>query len=112
MAAIFGKYIYGIKNPRIGLLNIGEENAKGNDLAKETFTLLSNSHLNFVGNVEGREIFDNKADVVVCEGFVGNVMLKFAEGLAINLLSTIKAEAMKSFWSKLDWACVNQQWKS
>ena len=101
MAAVFGKYIYGIKNPRIGLLNIGEESAKGNDLVKETFTLLSNSHLNFVGNVEGREIFDNKADAVVCEGFVGNVMLKFAEGLAINLLSTIKAEAMKSFWSKL-----------
>ncbi len=101
MAAVFSKYIYGIENPKIGLLNIGEEDAKGNDLAKETFALLSSSHLNFVGNVEGREIFDNKADVVVCEGFVGNVMLKFAEGIAMSLLSTIKAEAMKSFWSRL-----------
>ncbi|MEP9412455.1 MAG: phosphate acyltransferase PlsX [Candidatus Brocadia sp.] len=101
MAAIFSKYIFGIKNPRVGLLNIGEEDAKGNDLAKETFTLLSNSDLNFVGNVEGREIFDGKADIVVCEGFVGNVLLKFGEGLSMSLLSTIKAEAMKGFWTKL-----------
>ncbi|NUO07379.1 MAG: phosphate acyltransferase PlsX [Candidatus Brocadia sp.] len=101
MAAIFCKYIFGIKDPKVGLLNIGEEDAKGNDLAKETFALLANSHLNFVGNVEGCEIFDGKADIVVCEGFVGNVMLKFGEGLSMSLLSTIKAEAMKSFWTKL-----------
>lgn len=101
MSTIYSKGIFGLKAPRVGLLNIGEEDAKGNDLAKETFALLSNSPLNFVGNVEGREIFDGKADIVVCEGFVGNVMLKFAEGLATGLLSTIKAEAMKSFWSKL-----------
>lgn len=101
MATIFSKYIFGIKNPRVGLLNIGEEDAKGNDLARETFTLLSNSHLNFVGNIEGREIFDGKADIVICEGFVGNVLLKFGEGLSMSLLSAIKAEAMKSFWTKL-----------
>lgn len=101
MSAIYSKCILGLKVPRVGLLNIGEEDAKGNDLAKETFALLSNSSLNFVGNIEGREIFDGKADIVVCDGFVGNVMLKFAEGLATGLLSTIKAEAMKSFWSKL-----------
>lgn len=100
MAAIYSEYIYGVKNPRVGLLNIGEEDAKGNELAKETFALLSGSHLNFVGNVEGREIFDGKADVVVCEGFVGNVILKFGEGLAMGLLSTIKEEATKSFWAK------------
>ncbi len=101
MASIYSKYILGIENPKIGILNIGEEDAKGNDLVKESFALLSSSHLNFVGNVEGREIFDNKADVVVCEGFVGNILLKFAEGLAMNLLATIKDEAMKSFWTKL-----------
>jgi glycerol-3-phosphate acyltransferase PlsX len=106
MAAVFIKYIFGIDDPKIGLLNIGEENAKGNDLAKETFLLFSNSSLNFVGNVEGREIFDSKADIVVCEGFVGNVMLKFAEGLSMSLLSTIKSEAMKTLWSKLGlWLC-------
>jgi Fatty acid/phospholipid biosynthesis enzyme len=101
MSTIFSKYISRVQYPRVGLLNIGEEDAKGNDLAKETFALFSNSQLTFVGNVEGREIFDGKADIVVCEGFVGNVMLKFAEGLATGLLSTIKAEAMKGFWSKL-----------
>lgn len=106
MATVLSKYMFGIEKPRVGLLNIGEENAKGNDLAKETFALLTGSGLNFVGNVEGREIFDNKADVVVCEGFVGNVLLKFAEGLALNFLSTIKAGAMKSFWSKMGlWLC-------
>lgn len=106
MAAVFIKYIFGIDDPKIGLLNIGEENAKGNDLAKETFLLFSNSSLNFVGNVEGREVFDSKADIVVCEGFVGNVMLKFAEGLSMSLLSTIKSEAMKTLWSKLGlWLC-------
>ncbi len=101
MAAVCSKYIYDVKNPRVGLLNIGEEDAKGNDLAKETFALFSNSHVNFVGNVEGREIFDGKADVVVCEGFVGNVILKFGEGLAMSLLSAIKEEATKSFWAKV-----------
>ncbi len=101
MASVLSKYMFGIGNPKIGLLNIGEEDAKGNDLAKETFALLSGSGVNFVGNVEGREIFDSKADIVVCDGFVGNVLLKFAEGLAVSFLSTIKAGAMKSFWSKI-----------
>ncbi|HHT9110059.1 MAG TPA: phosphate acyltransferase PlsX [Candidatus Brocadiaceae bacterium] len=101
MATVYSKYVFGITNPRIGLLNIGEEDAKGNDLAKETFALLSNSQVNFMGNVEGREIFDGKADIVVCDGFVGNVLVKFAEGLAMSLLSTIKSEAMKSFQAKI-----------
>ena len=106
MATVYSKYNFGIENPRVGLLNIGEEDAKGNDLAKETFTLLSNSQLNFVGNVEGREIFESKADIVVCEGFVGNVMLKFAQGLSMSLLSTIKTESMKNFFTKLGmWLC-------
>lgn len=106
MATVISEYAYGVKKPRVGLLNIGEEDAKGNEFAKEAFLLLSNSNLNFVGNVEGREIFDNKADIVLCEGFVGNVILKFAEGLAISLLSTIKDEAMKGFWTKVGlWLC-------
>lgn len=106
MATVISECAYNIKNPRVGLLNIGEEDAKGNEFTKEAFLLLSNSSLNFVGNVEGREIFDDKADIVLCEGFVGNVILKFAEGLAMCLLSTIKTEAMKGFWSKVGlWLC-------
>jgi len=101
MASTVCKYLMNIENPTVGLLNIGEEDAKGNDLVRETFSLLANSPLNFVGNVESREIFDGKAHVVVCEGFVGNVILKFAEGISKSLLMTIKTEAMNSFWTKL-----------
>ncbi|GJQ50205.1 phosphate acyltransferase [Candidatus Kuenenia stuttgartiensis] len=101
MASTVCKHLMNIENPKVGLLNIGEEDAKGNDLVRETFSLLSNAHLNFIGNIESREIFDGKADVVVCEGFVGNVILKFAEGMAKNLLTTIKAESMNRFWAKL-----------
>lgn len=101
MASTVCKHLMNRENPKVGLLNIGEEDAKGNDLVRETFSLLSNSHLNFIGNIESREIFDGKADVVVCEGFVGNVILKFAEGMAKNLLTTIKAESMNRFWAKL-----------
>jgi len=101
MASVFCKYILNIEKPRVGLLNIGEEDVKGNDLVKEAFKLLSNSPLNFLGNAEGRDFFDGKFDIVVCEGFVGNVLLKFAEGLAMSLLSAFVSEAEKNFWTKL-----------
>jgi len=72
----------GIENPRVGLLNVGEEEGKGNLLAQATYPLLKeNKHINFVGNVEGRDILVDKADVMVCEGFTGNVILKLAETL-------------------------------
>ena len=106
MASVFSKYILNIKEPRVGLLNIGEEDVKGNDLVKETFTLLSKSSLNFVGNAEGRDIFDGKLDIVVCEGFVGNILLKFAEGLTISLLTALASEAKKNILTKLGlWLC-------
>lgn len=96
MASVFCKYILNIEKPKVGLLNIGEEDAKGNDLVKEAYTLLSNSHLNFIGNAEGRDVFDGNFDIVVCEGFIGNVLLKFAEGLSISLLSALVSEAKKN----------------
>lgn len=95
MASVFCKYILGVEKPRVGLLNIGEEDAKGNDLVKEAYNLLLHSSLNFIGNVEGREIFKGEADIVVCEGFVGNVLLKFAEGITESLLTAFELEAMK-----------------
>jgi len=101
MATIFSKYVLNVNDPKVGLLNIGEEDIKGNDLVKESFALLANSDLKFIGNIEGREIFDGKADIVVCEGFVGNVIIKFTEGLSKSLLTTIKTETMSSFWSRL-----------
>lgn len=82
LGSLYSKYVYGIENPRIALLNLGEEEGKGNLLAQATYPLLKeNEQLHFVGNVEGRDLFLNKADVLVCEGFVGNVVLKMAESI-------------------------------
>jgi phosphate acyltransferase len=82
LGSLYAKHILGIENPRIALLNIGEEEGKGNLLAQSTYPLLKeNSQINFVGNVEGRDILLDKADVMVCDGFTGNVILKMAESL-------------------------------
>ena len=93
MGSIYVEHVFGKKNPRVGLLNIGEEETKGNEQAKETYQLLKNaSNINFIGNAEGRDITAGKCDVVVCDGFVGNVVLKFAEGLASTIFKMIKEE--------------------
>ncbi len=101
MASALREKLMGEESPRVALLNIGEEDAKGNELVKETCALLSKADINFVGNVEGNEIFDGGCDVVVCEGFVGNNVLKTAEGLADAMFRLIKKEASKSIWSKI-----------
>ena len=103
MGAIYAEYVFGIKNPKVGLLNIGEEETKGNEQAKETYALLKELHtINFGGNAEGRDIPKGNFDVVICDGFVGNVVLKFAEGLAKTIMKLIK-EAVKDggFLAKL-----------
>lgn len=82
LGSLYAKYISGINNPRVALINIGEEEGKGNLLAQATYPLLKeNSSINFIGNVEGRDIFKDKADVMVCEGFTGNIILKLAESI-------------------------------
>ena len=82
LGSLYAKYILGIEKPRVGLINIGEEEGKGNVLAQTTYPLLKeNNQINFIGNVEGRDIFLDHADVLVCEGFTGNVILKLAESL-------------------------------
>ena len=80
LGSLFAENVYNIKNPKVGLLNIGEERGKGNLLTQATYRLLEdNDDINFIGNVEGRDLFNDKADVVVCDGFTGNVVLKLAE---------------------------------
>jgi len=79
MGSIFYQKMIGKENPRVGLLNIGEENSKGNEVSQKTYRLLKSSKLNFIGNIEGNEILKGKVDVVLCDGFVGNIILKFAE---------------------------------
>jgi glycerol-3-phosphate acyltransferase PlsX len=82
MGSVFAQTILGIENPKVGLMNVGEEEGKGNILCQATYPLLKeNKHINFVGNLEGRDVFIDKADVMVCEGFTGNIILKLAESL-------------------------------
>lgn len=82
LGSLYAQYISGITNPRVGLINIGEEEGKGNLLAQAAYPILrSNSAINFIGNIEGRDIFKDKADVMVCEGFTGNIILKMAESI-------------------------------
>lgn len=96
MGSIYAKNIYGKKSPKVGLLNIGEESTKGNEQAQSTYPILENMHtINFGGNAEGRDIPAGNFDVVVCDGFVGNVVLKFAEGLATALVKLAK-DAIKN----------------
>ncbi|WP_293660878.1 phosphate acyltransferase PlsX [uncultured Phascolarctobacterium sp.] len=91
MGSVYAELMLKIKNPRVGLLNIGEEETKGNEQALATYPLLkAEEHINFVGNVEGRDINKGTVDVVVCDGFVGNVVLKFAEGLASAIMKLMK----------------------
>ena len=97
----YAEEILGIKNPRVGILSIGEEEGKGNELVKEAYPLLKETRLNFLGNAEGRDIFNGNFDVVVCDGFVGNVVLKASESLGFAILKMIKDEVNRSFLAKL-----------
>lgn len=96
MASIFGKSFLNMQNPTVGLLNIGSEDKKGSILYKDTFNLLkADATLNFYGNVEGRDVPKGKVDIVVCDGFVGNIVLKLMEGLSSVLINQIKENLMK-----------------
>ena len=101
MGQVFSKTMLGVANPRIGLLANGEEEGKGNNLVRETFPLLAESGLNFIGNVEGKELFGGMADVVVTDGFTGNVMLKSTEAVAKLIIDVLKEELMSSFRTKI-----------
>jgi len=95
MGSMYFRLAFGIESPRVGLLSIGEEETKGNELTREAFQLMKNLPLNFVGNVEGRDLYNGKVDVIVADGFVGNVALKISEGVA-NLVRTTLKESLKA----------------
>lgn len=90
LGAAFAQTYMGIPNPRIGLLSVGAEAAKGNRQVQESYQLFQDSHLNFVGNVEGMDFFTNKADVIICDGFVGNILVKFTEGMGGALADFVR----------------------
>ncbi|MDD6492031.1 MAG: phosphate acyltransferase, partial [Firmicutes bacterium] len=102
MGSIYMENVIGVKNPRVAIVNIGAEEEKGNALVKETFPLLKEcKDINFVGSIEAREIPHGGADVIVCEAFVGNVILKLYEGLSATLISVIKGGLMSTTKSKI-----------
>lgn len=111
MGSVVVQALDGIDRPRVGLLNIGEEEIKGNELIKQTDELLKASGLNYIGYVEGDGIFKGQADVVVCDGFVGNVALKAAEGVAKLMSDVIKTEVNRSWYSKLIGALAFPIWR-
>ena len=98
LGSLYSKFFFKINAPKVALLNIGEESSKGNDLAKNTFKkLIAFEDINFVGNIEGKDLLKGDTDVVVCDGFVGNVMLKTVEGVALAIFGIMK-EQMKKDW--------------
>lgn len=101
MGSMYTEYVYGIENPRVGLLNIGSEEDKGNLLTKSTYqSMVDNSDFNFIGNVEGNELFSDKSDVVICDGFTGNVVLKQAESFYYLMK---KAEVNSPFFEQFNY---------
>lgn len=101
MGSIYAQKVLQIDNPRLGLLSNGEEAGKGNQLIQETYPLLEASTLNFIGNVEGKELFGGEADVVVMDGFTGNILLKSSEAVAKLLIDSLREELMSSFRTKV-----------
>lgn len=101
MGSVYAEKVLDIHRPRVGLLNIGEEENKGNELVLAAYKLLKNAPVNFIGNVEGRDVFSGQIDVIVCDGFVGNVVLKFGEGLVGALKTMIQEELKNSRLAKL-----------
>ena len=101
MGSVYAEKMRGIKNPKVGLLNNGEEPGKGNELMKATFPLLEDCGINFIGNVEAKDVFANKADVVVTDGFTGNMLLKSSEATAKLLTGILKEGLMSSFPGKI-----------
>ena len=96
MGSVYSREILGYQRPRVGLLNVGTEEVKGNDLTQEAFKLCKQIDLNFIGNVEGHDLFENRVDVVVCDGFVGNIVLKTCESLALGIFGWLRRELKSS----------------
>ena len=112
MGDIYSRAIFGIRRPRVGLLSIGEEDTKGNELTKEAFKALKLAPINFIGNVEGRDIFKGDVDVIVCDGFTGNVALKLSEGLIEAIRAMLGQELKRTFTAKLGYLMSQQAFRA
>lgn len=111
MGQVFMENVLGLSEPRIGLMSIGEERIKGNDLTKEAFARLQRAPLNFIGNVEGKDVYSGRADVIVCDGFTGNVALKVSEGVIETFFNMARNEVMKNIFSKIGYFLMKRNVK-
>ena len=112
MGEIYYRAIFGTRRPKVALLSIGEEEMKGNELTREAHARLKHSTLNFVGNVEGREIFGGAVDVIVCDGFIGNVALKISEGVAQHIVALLKDALQSTLSSQVGYVLSRKAYKS
>jgi glycerol-3-phosphate acyltransferase PlsX len=100
MGSVYSRHVLGYKTPTVGLISLGEEDVKGNEMTKEVFKMLKKSSLNFVGNIEGRHLFEDPVEVVVCDGFVGNVILKTCESISVAIFKWLKHELTRTSMRK------------
>ena len=111
MGTVYAKKVLGIENPRVGLLSIGEEAIKGNDLTRDAYQLLSDSRIQFIGNLEARELYGGDADVIVCDGFTGNVALKVSEGLVEVVEDLLRDELNRTFTTQLGYLLSRRSYR-
>jgi phosphate acyltransferase len=112
MGEIYYRSIFGTRRPKVALLSIGEEEMKGNELTREVHSRLKNSALNFVGNVEGRDIFGGSVDVIVCDGFIGNIALKISEGVAQHIVGLLKDALQSTLSSQVGYVLSRKAYKN
>jgi len=111
MGGVFMESVLGLKNPRVALMSVGEEEIKGNDLTKEVHERLVSSSLNFIGNIEGKDIYSGQADVIVSDGFTGNIALKVSEGVVETFFNMARTEIMKNLFAKIGFTLMKRNVK-
>ena len=111
MGSVYARVVFGLDSPRVGLLSIGEEATKGNELTREAHRLLKTSSVSFIGNVEARDVYSGKADVIVCDGFTGNVTLKLSEGLVETVESLLHDELAATFGGRVGYVLSRQAFR-
>src|SRR3981189_3423156 len=112
MGSVYSRHVLHYKNPTVGLVSLGDEDVKGNELTKEVFKMLKPSSLNFVGNIEGRHLFEDPVEVVVCDGFVGNVILKTCESISVAIFTWLKHELARTPMRKLGALLARESFRS
>lgn len=112
MGSIYMEHVWGRENPRVGLVNLGVEESKGTSVTKDAYKKLKKAPINFIGNVEAREVPKGACEIIVCDGFVGNVILKLTEGVAMSILDLVKSKLMESLKSKMAALMLKPQLKS